>query len=104
MEYELRYAPFYWQGLDGAVYYITNEFDSPRAAQRMAEKADNAIRLIRENPLIYPLYHDENIAEKGYRYAIIGNYLLFYKVYENEKLIIIEAFIHGSQDLSKIIT
>ena len=103
MEYKLKYAPLYWQGLDGAIYYIANELDNPSAAQRMAEKADKTIRLIEENPLLYPLYHDKAISEKGYRYAIIGNYLLFYKVHENEKVIAIEAFVHGSQDLPNVI-
>jgi len=103
MEYKLRYAHFYWQGLDGAVFYIINELDSPTAAKRMVEKAEKTIQRIRENPLFYPLYHDENIAKKGYRYAVIGNYLLFYKIHENEKLIIIEAFVHGSRDVPNII-
>jgi hypothetical protein len=57
--------------------------------------------LIKENPHIFPLYHNEAIAGKGYRYTVIGNYLLFYRINEEKKTTTIESFIYGKVDISE---
>ncbi|MBO6229903.1 MAG: hypothetical protein IJ784_13790 [Ruminiclostridium sp.] len=48
---------------------------------------------------MYPLYHDEDIAARGYRYAVVGNFLIFYKVNEAEKSVLIARFLYGEQNI-----
>jgi plasmid stabilization system protein ParE len=90
--------------LDAVLDYITNTLYSPQAALRMLQKANDKIGLIKENPHLFPLYHNKVIAEKGYRFTIVGNYLLFYRVNEEAKIITIESFIYGRQNIPEALS
>ncbi|MCM1060837.1 MAG: type II toxin-antitoxin system RelE/ParE family toxin [Eubacterium sp.] len=77
--------------------------DNPPAAQRLLNNVADKILLIEENPLLYPLYHDEYLAARGYRFAVIANYLLFYKVDEADKTIYFLRLIYGYQNIIDIV-
>jgi plasmid stabilization system protein ParE len=99
MAYTTRTSDRYEEDLDSALDYITNTLYSPKAALRMLQKTRDIISLIKENPYNFPLYHNKHIAGKGYRYAIIGNYLMFYRISEERKITTIESFIHGQMNI-----
>jgi plasmid stabilization system protein ParE len=40
---------------------------------------------------------DENLNSKGYHIFIIGSYLVFYVVFEKEKIVEIRRIIHGKR-------
>lgn len=50
---------------------------------------------------MYPLYHDEKIAARGYHYAVVGNFLIFYKINEAEKSVFIARFLYGGQKINE---
>lgn len=84
-------------------YFLHNLYNSA-AAERLISKTEKTILQIGDNPLLFPLYHDEKIAEKGYRYTVISNYLLFYSVDESKKIIHILRFIYGGRNVSDILS
>jgi plasmid stabilization system protein ParE len=84
------------------VEYIAEEKLNPQAAKRFHENINEKADLISRNPFIYPLSRNEKFREKGYRNAFIGNYLMFYRVDENDKIITITGVIYARRDLTEI--
>lgn len=103
MGYRLRTSDRFEDDFDKALDYIKNTLCNPAAALRMSQRTRKIINLIKDNPYVCPLYHDDIIASKGYRYTVIGNYLLFYRINEVAKITTVDSFIHGSQNLTKIL-
>ena len=99
--YTLIYAKSYRDDVKSTVNYIKYNLQNPIAAQRLKDEIKNKNKNLKENPFIYPVVPDEYLASKGYRFIIINNYLLFYKV--KEKQIEIIRFLYGSRDWINIL-
>jgi len=56
-----------------------------------------------EKQSVYERCHDASLEKKGYRKATIKNYVLFYKIDEAAKAVIIHRFFYGAQDYVKLI-
>ena len=87
--------------LDSALTYIETELFNAGAAANLLDRSEETVARIAENPLMYPLYHDENIATRGYHYALVGNFLIFYKINEAEKSVFIARFLYGGQNMTE---
>ncbi len=92
MGYELTITESFESDLDNVLEYISQKLSNPAAADRLLKRTGEKINLICEDPFMYPLYHDDNISERGYRYAAISNYILYYTIEETEKIIILSQF------------
>jgi plasmid stabilization system protein ParE len=102
MDYSFKITEDFWNDLNDVIEYISTELYSPAAANRMAEKVYNINKLIKENPFMFPLHHRELLASKGFRFAVVGNYLILYRVLEEAKTISVDGFVHGSQNIEKM--
>jgi plasmid stabilization system protein ParE len=89
----------YTEDLESVLDYITNTLYNHNAADRIYQKSSEIIAAIKVNPHLYPLHHSEVIAKKGYRFANVGNYLLFYRIDEVLRETTIVSLIHGSRNL-----
>lgn len=87
--------------LESALSYIETELFNASAAANLLDRSEETVALIAENPLMYPLYHDEDIAARGYHYAVVGNYLIFYTINEAEKSVFIARFLYGGHNISE---
>ncbi len=103
MEYNLIITAEFEDDLDSVLGYISNNLQSPVAASRLLNSTQEKISTIQENPFLYPAYHNEKLAEKGYRYAIVSNYIVFYKVDESNSLISVMRFLYGGQNILAIL-
>ncbi|MCH5192676.1 MAG: type II toxin-antitoxin system RelE/ParE family toxin [Oscillospiraceae bacterium] len=103
MGYKLIITKTFNDDLDGIVEYLSEQLFNPNAADRLMKKAEEKISNISGNPFIYPLYHDERFAEKGYRYTVVSNYILLYTVDKEAKNIHIVRLIYGGQNILNII-
>lgn len=99
MDYKLDISASFEDDLDDILDYISYKLYNQVAAERLLNKAEQRISEISKNPFLYPVYPDEKISTKGYHYAIIGNYLMFYFIDETEKVIHIARLIYGGRDL-----
>lgn len=75
--------------------------DKPLAAEKMADRFENAFEILSENPLAGRQPREKRLKLLGYRYLIIGSYLIFYRV-QNNKVFIYRIFL-GSQDYLKVL-
>ncbi len=103
MAYKVKITQSFEDDLAAVLEYISQKLYNSTAARRLLINTEEKISLICENPLIFPLYHDDKLAEKGYHYVPIANYLIFYRIDESDKTVFITRFLYGGQNISTII-
>lgn len=96
--YTLNITESFKNDLKSTVDYIKQNFQAPIAAQRLKNQVKMTYKKIKNNPLIYPIVHDEYLASLGYRFVVIKNFMLFYKV--NKNIIEVMRFLYGPSDWS----
>ena len=99
--YILKYAKSYRDDIKSTVKYIKNSLQNPIAAQRLKDEIKNKYKNLKENPFIYPVVPDEYLASKGYRFIMVNNYMIFYKI--KKKQIEIVRFLYGYRDWMNIL-
>jgi plasmid stabilization system protein ParE len=99
--YKLQLSKYYLEELKSAVYYIRHDLQNRVAANNLKEEAKNTYKKIKENPFMYPAVPDEYLASKGFRFVMVKNYMLFYKV--KEKQINIDRFLYGHREWINIL-
>jgi plasmid stabilization system protein ParE len=85
--------------LDDIIGYIHDELHSPQAAKKFFNKAMETIKLLCDNPYIFPLYHDDTLNAEGYRFAMIGNHMMFYTVDNDAEVVNIARIIYGRRNI-----
>jgi len=65
--------------------------------------ANNLLDEIEKTPNIYPLVPDEYLAQKGLRFTMIKNYIMFYTIDEDEKIVTVIRFLYGRRDWKNIL-
>jgi plasmid stabilization system protein ParE len=99
--YTLKYAKSYRDDIKSTVNYIKHSLQNPIAAQRLKDEIKSKYKNLKENPFIYPVVPDEYLASKGYRFIMVNNYMIFYKV--KVKQIEIIRFLYGYRDWKNIV-
>ena len=96
--FKLKFSEYIYGDVESSVKYIKNDLKNPIASQRLKNEVVSAYKKIKLNPLIYPAVPIEYLAEKGFKFCVIKNYMLFFKVKMDEKIVNIERFLYGPRD------
>jgi addiction module RelE/StbE family toxin len=75
--------------------------DSQNAAGRLLDEIDKKVTNLSKHPEIGKIPQDSILKSKGYRYLIIGNYLVFYRV--KDKIIVIHRVLHSKREYRDIL-
>ena len=102
MTYKVIFSKASEDDLDETLEFISRKLYNPSAAQRLLDKVSDTVSLLEENPVLFPLYHDDVLAKQGLRYTVIANYLLFYKVNEQAKTVDLSRFIFGERNITNM--
>ena len=70
---------------------------SPVAAKRLFDKIKSNMELVKENPYLYEAYE----RRPQFRRMVVEDYLLFYKVKEEEKTIEVHHILHNSMNIEQ---
>ena len=92
--YKLKFSEYIYKDVESSVEYIKNVLKNPVASQRLKDE----VKKIKQNPLIYPSVPIENLEKKGFKFYIVKNYMLFFKVKKDENIVNIERFLYGPRD------
>ena len=103
MVYKLIVAEEAHADIEEVVAYIVHKLKNPGAAGGFLAEVEHCYRCIAENPQMYSFCSDESLQRKGYRKAVIGNYLALYRVDEAQKIVFIVRVIYASRDYVKLI-
>ena len=70
--------------IDGIIGYMVNSLQSPAAASSFISKLEACYRKVLSNPRMYPLCEDVFLSSKGYRKAVVDNYIVLYRLYGDD--------------------
>lgn len=82
-KYNIEYSKESKQDLIGIKQYIKYNLQEPETAERLIAKIRNGINKLKNNPEIYAIIDDELIKKLEIRKLIIDNYIVFYRLKNN---------------------
>jgi len=85
------------------VKYIKNSLKNPVAANNLLDEIERHEKNLEDNPYIYPLVNDDYLSEKGLRLIVIKNYLMFFIINEDNKIVNILRFLYGRRNWNNIL-
>jgi len=103
MKYSLNITDIAEEDILSTVKYIANELKNPIAANTLLDEIEKHEKILEETPGIYPSVHDEYLAEKGLKFVIIKNFLLFFTIDKKDKIVNIIRFLYGRRDWKNIL-
>ncbi|MEG0395220.1 MAG: type II toxin-antitoxin system RelE/ParE family toxin [Oscillospiraceae bacterium] len=103
MAFEIEITDAASEDLDSIFRYIAIELDNVFAARHLVVEIEHRYDLLIEQPFLYPLSQSPRLAEKGYRKAVICNFLMLYRVDEEKRKVYIINFYYGGQNYEKYI-
>ena len=102
-EYEVDVSGPAENDLRDIVKYISSELSSPITAIKMMETIEEALAKLSVMPHSHPKVRDERLSKMGYRMLITKNYIAFFTVNENKKVVDIERILYGRRDWARIL-
>jgi len=92
------------------VHYIADVLKSPAptklaiAANNLLDEIERHEEILENTPNIYPFVPDEYLAQRGLKFTMIKNYLMFYTVNEEQKIVTVIRFLYGRRDWKNILS
>jgi toxin ParE1/3/4 len=97
-EYDVRLLRVAVEDLNEILSYIST--DRPSAADTLGLKIEKQFSLLARNPHMGPIPKEDELAQAGYRYLVVDNYLIFYVV--EEDAIIVHRILHSARDYLRL--
>lgn len=85
------------------IYYIADDSASIDTALGYLDKIEKAINRLQEFPNSGSIPRYSILRKQGYRVVIVGNHLIFYKVDDQEKGVVIYAIVDGRREYKNLI-
>ena len=85
------------------VRYISGELQNPDAANRLAVKLVDAAESVLTFPYATPAYQPIRPLQHEYRNILVQNYLMFYWVDEEKKLVTVARVIYAKRDCGRLL-
>jgi toxin ParE1/3/4 len=101
--YTIEYLPIAKSDMVDIAKYIGVKLENPEAAERLAEKMIEAAEKLTDMPYKCPVYIPVKPLRHEYRKLIVQNYIMFYWVDEDKKLITIARVVYSGRDYENIL-
>jgi addiction module RelE/StbE family toxin len=102
-KYKVKMTPLAESDLGEIYQYIASNLYNEVSAKDIILSIKQKIKRLEDFPLSCALVRDEVWAQRGYRMLVVGKYLVFYKVDEANKLVIIVRILFGSRDYAELL-
>ena len=101
--YTIEYLPIAKSDMVHIAKYIGVKLEYPEAAERLAEKMIEAAEKLTDMPYKCPVHIPVKPLRHEYRKLIVQNYIMFYWVDEDKKLITIARVVYSGRDYENIL-
>ena len=101
--YKLEYLPVALKDMLEIVEYISNKLQNPQAAKHLAEEFVKAAEGILEFPYARPVYQSIRPLKHEFRKIKVQNYLMFYWVDEERKLVTIARVVYAKRKHDRLL-
>ena len=85
------------------ITYIADVLKAPAAANNLLDEIERHEAILENTPHIYPFVPDEYLTQKGLKFTMVKNYLMFYTINEDEKMVTVIRFLYGRRDWKNIL-
>ena len=102
-KYKIQFSKDARMDLIDTYSYIKYNLQEPAIAKKLIAKIREEINKLKDNPSIYAVIKDEIIKKKEIRKIIVNNYIVFYKVEENKKLVEIVRIMYQRRNWTKFL-
>jgi len=99
IKYTTRLLSTAEQDFNEIIDYIL--LDNVSAAISIADKIESNLQLLERNPQLGRIPNDEELLRLGYRYLIVLEYLVFYKI--EDTTIIVYRILHGARNYKSLL-
>lgn len=98
-KYTVRLLSAAEQDFNEIIDYVLSE--NTGAALSIADKIESNLQFLENSPLLGRIPNDEELLRLGYRYLIVLDYLIFYKIEETK--IIVYRILHGARNYKSLL-
>ena len=98
-KYEVRLLRAAEDDLTEIIVYIAA--DRLTVAIKLTDKFNKKLALLANNPHLGSVPNEDSLVQLGYRYLIVGNYLIFYII--EAPIIYVHRIIHGARNYTKLL-
>lgn len=84
--------------LKSIVLYIKNNLNEPAIANKYAKIIREEIQTLEYSPQKFAVIDDDNIKDLNIRKLIIKNYIAFYRVNEENRVVNVERILYGASN------
>lgn len=102
-KYSYRFTKKAAQDFDEILSYISVDLANPAAAQNLGRKMFEQIDVVRAFPNSGAPVDNEFLSDKLVRKSPVDNYIIYYKVDYDEKMIYIIRIVYGKRNLDEIV-
>ena len=100
-KYKVKFTPLAESDMDGIYRYIFDTLGVPIAALNLIEEIEEKVKRLEDMPYSCPAAEDELLKLKGYRKLVVKNFIAFYMVSDNEKLVTVMKVVYGASNYEK---
>ena len=97
--HQVRLLPVAEEDLDEIVGYVA--LDNLQAALKLADRIEADLERLSSFPMLGRIPRDRDLREAGYRYLIIGDYLVFYSV--EGRTVFVHRILPGRRDYRELL-
>ena len=83
--------------------YISREIQNPDASERLAVKLADTAESVLTFPYATPAYQPIRPLKHEYRNILVQNYLMFYWVDEEERLVTVARVVYAKRDYGRLL-
>lgn len=94
MRYNIYLTSIAERDIMRAANHVEFVLKNPIAAEHLLDVTTEKINALADMPHKFHLIDDSMLADLGVRYTIVNNYLAFYVIDENKKLVIVLRFLY----------
>lgn len=102
MDYKVIFTRQAEKDLDEIIGYMRDFLYSPQAAEHFLSGVEKTLKELASMPEMYSLSTDPVLQTKKLRKALVGRYLLLFRIDSEKRAVYIMHIAHGSQDYSKL--
>lgn len=99
--YRLEFLKIAKEDMSSIVYYISHELKNKNAAYHLVNDFEKEMNLISNFPYSNPEYIPFHTLKYKYRVSKVKNYIIFYVINEQEKLITVARILYGKRSMEK---
>ena len=103
MAYKLVISKEAHNDTDDIVRYIAIELCSPASATGFLDDVEKSYKTVIDNPRMYGLCNDYRLHKEGYRKIIIKNYLILYRIDDEQKAVLVVRIIYGGRNYTELL-